>query len=66
MNIPEQSHKWVCDPNALRLVCERCDFHVGVKGIARMGWDINSEEDIYWALGGNDLFSNGCCPRRVN
>ncbi|KKL04178.1 hypothetical protein LCGC14_2618650 [marine sediment metagenome] len=65
-DIPEQSHQWFKNPMLLELICERCDYRVAVKTIARFGWDINDEEDIYWALGGNDMFSDGCCPRRVN
>ncbi len=66
MTIPEQSHQWARNPFVLELVCERCGFNIAVTSLARMGWDMNNEEDIYWALCGNGLFSNGCCPRRVN
>ncbi len=66
MSIPEQSHQWMRNLFALELICERCGFHIAVAPLARMGWDTSNEEAMYWALCGNDLFSNGCCPRRVN
>ena len=62
----EQKHQWTQNPLALELICERCGWGFAISGVARMGWDINSEDDIYWALGGSGLFSDGCCPRRVN
>ena len=65
-HMDDQRHRWSQSPVSLTLMCERCCYTVSVAMIARSGWDPSSEDDIYWALGGNDLFSNGCCPRRVN
>ena len=62
----DQRHQWSQNPTALELICDRCGWGFAVRTIARFGWDPSSADDIYWALGGNDLFSNGCCPRRVN
>ncbi len=59
-------HQWIKNPSALELICERCKYIAYPREIARFGWNYHLEDDIYWALGGNDLESNGCCPRRVN
>ena len=64
--IEDQRHQWTQDPYALMLICERCGYGFVIKHFANSGWDINSEDDIYWMLCGNDLFSNGCCPPRTN
>ena len=64
--IEDQRHQWVQDPYALRLICERCGFSFAIKHLAQCGCGTNNEDDIYWGLCGNDLFSNGCCPPRIN
>ncbi len=62
----DQRHRWSKNLFAYELDCLRCGWKINVKSIAHFSWNPSSEDDIYWALGGNDLFSNGCCPRRVN
>jgi len=62
----DRRHQWSRNPLALELTCGRCGYGASVAMITRFGWNPSSEDDIYWALGGSDLFSDGCCPRRVN